>query len=48
MKTTNRIANFDMLRTLCMYFIVLMHFITIDTRVWESNVIIFDNTVWGG
>ena len=28
----NRVASFDVLRTLCMYLIVLMLFITIDTR----------------
>ena len=44
----NRVASFDVLRTLCMYLIVLMHFITIDTRVWESDTLSFDNSLWGG
>lgn len=44
----NRVASFDVLRTLCMYLIVLMHLITIDTRVWESDTLSFDNSLWEG
>lgn len=45
---TNRVASFDVLRAICMYLIVLMHFITIDTRVWESNTLMFEKNVLGG